>query len=98
MSPGRLPSQGCARDLLPDASTLLLDVASRVQEGKLFPEGWDQMPLPQKVSEVYLGQRGMLFWANKAAMASSITVGVLWVLFRLVLPALGIISLPGDRM
>jgi hypothetical protein len=56
-----------------------------------------QMPLSQKVTELYMGQRGMMFWANKAAWASSITIGVLWVVFRLVLPALGIITLPGDR-
>lgn len=53
--------------------------------------------ITQKVTEVYLGQRGMLFWANKAAMASSIGLGVAWVLFRLVLPNLGIYQLPGDH-
>jgi hypothetical protein len=67
------------------------------KEGALFPVGWERMPLPQKVTEIYLGQRGMLFWANKAAWASSITIGVLWVLLRLVLPSLGVISLPGDQ-
>lgn len=64
--------------------------------GKLFPEGWEQMPLDRKATELYLGQRGMLFWATKAAWASSIGLGVVWVLFRLVLPNLGVYQLPGD--
>lgn len=32
------------------------------KEGQLFPEGWDNMPLSQKLSELYMGQRGVLFW------------------------------------
>jgi hypothetical protein len=26
-------------------------------EGSLFPEGWDQMTLPNKLLELYLGRR-----------------------------------------
>ncbi len=32
------------------------------KEGQLFPEGWDKMPLGQKITELYLGRRGVLFW------------------------------------
>lgn len=32
------------------------------KEGKLFPEGWEEMPLDQKVAELYMGKRGALFW------------------------------------
>uniref|UniRef100_A0A383VJ08 Uncharacterized protein n=1 Tax=Tetradesmus obliquus TaxID=3088 RepID=A0A383VJ08_TETOB len=74
--------------------------ASRAEwkEGKLFPEGWEQMPLPDKVAELYLGQRGMLFWANKAAWASVWVVGGAWVLFRFIGPALGLYKLQGDLL
>jgi hypothetical protein len=68
------------------------------KEGKLFPEGWEQMSLPEKVAELYLGQRGMLFWANKAAWASVWVVGGAWVLFRFVGPALGLYKLQGDLL
>lgn len=49
----------------------------------LFPEGWDEMPLSQKLSELYLGRRGLLFWANKLAWGAVITIGGAWVLFRI---------------
>jgi hypothetical protein len=68
------------------------------KEGKLFPEGWDQMSLPDKVAELYLGQRGMLYWANQAAWASVWVVGGAWVLFRFVGPALGLYTLQGDLL
>lgn len=32
------------------------------KEGKLFPEGWESMPLDKKMNELYLGQRGILYW------------------------------------
>eukprot|EP00882_Tetradesmus_deserticola_P004622 GHRQ01004872.1.p2 GENE.GHRQ01004872.1~~GHRQ01004872.1.p2 ORF type:complete len:166 (+),score=56.83 GHRQ01004872.1:209-706(+) len=68
------------------------------KEGKLFPEGWERMSAPEKVAELYLGQRGMLFWANKAAWAAVWVVGGAWVLFRFVGPAVGLYKLQGDLM
>ena len=50
----------------------------------------------QKASELYMGQRGFLFWANKAALWS---VGLLiggWVIFRFVGPSLGLYQLAND--
>ena len=32
------------------------------KEGELFPEGFDSMPLAQKINELWVGQRGFLFW------------------------------------
>lgn len=32
------------------------------KEGQLFPEGFDSMPLSQKINELWVGQRGFLFW------------------------------------
>ena len=52
----------------------------------------------EKAGELWSGERGALFWANKIAYAS---VGVLvgsWVLFRFVGPALGLYSLAADIM
>ncbi len=66
------------------------------REGQLFPEGWEQMPLGQKLSELYLGRRGALFWANKAAYASVFILLGGWVLFRFVAPALGLYKLGGE--
>jgi hypothetical protein len=35
---------------------------SEWKEWHLFPEGFEQMPLSQKMTELYLGRRGFLFW------------------------------------
>lgn len=32
------------------------------KEGALFPEGFDAMPTDKKLNELYMGQRGFLFW------------------------------------
>ncbi|KAL6763757.1 hypothetical protein V8C86DRAFT_2489821 [Haematococcus lacustris] len=66
------------------------------KEGQLFPEGFDNMTLGDKITELYLGRRGILFWANKAAYASVFIVIGGWVIFRFVLPNLGLYTLPGD--
>lgn len=66
------------------------------KEGQLLPEGWEQMDVFEKVTELYLGQRGVLFWANKVAYASVFVLGGAWVLFRFVGPALGLYKLQGD--
>ncbi|KAJ9511921.1 hypothetical protein QJQ45_004494 [Haematococcus lacustris] len=53
------------------------------KEGQLFPEGFDNMTLGDKqITELYLGRRGILFWANKAAYASVFIVIGGWVIFR----------------
>jgi hypothetical protein len=83
----------CTHSLELQASTML-HLPARTADPHPPPSA---VQITQKVTEVYLGQRGMLFWANKAAMASSIGLGVAWVLFRLVLPNLGIYQLPGDH-
>lgn len=68
------------------------------KEGKLIPEGWEAMSLPQKISELYLGRRGLLFWANKIAFASVFVVVGGWVVFRFVGPALGLYKLAGGDL
>jgi hypothetical protein len=66
------------------------------KEGQLFPEGWDQMNPLEKMNELYLGQRGFLFWSTKLATGGVVVLGVAWVLFRIVGPALGLYQLADD--
>lgn len=66
------------------------------KEGELFPEGWDEMDPIQKISEVYLGQRGFLFWSTKLATGGVIALAVAWAVFRFVGPALGLYQLAND--
>lgn len=63
--------------------------------GQLFPEGWEQMDLGEKVTELYLGKRGMLFWATEIAWKGAIALGVAWALFRIG-GAVGLYQLQGD--
>lgn len=57
---------------------------------KLFPEGWDQMTGQQKAMQLYMGERGMLFWSAKIATGSVVALAGTWIIFRFVLPGLGI--------
>jgi hypothetical protein len=66
------------------------------KEGQLFPEGWENMDPLEKMNELYLGQRGFLFWSTKLATNGVIVLGVAWVLFRIVGPALGLYQLADD--
>ena len=54
-----------------------------------MPDDWERMDPPRKISELYLGQRGALFWLNKLAWGASISVVVGWIVFRFIGPALG---------
>ena len=65
-------------------------------EGQLLPNGWDDMDFGQRAVELYTGKRGLLFWFNKAAYASIFIILGGWVIFRFVLPALGLYSLTND--
>ncbi|KAK9831853.1 hypothetical protein WJX81_001790 [Elliptochloris bilobata] len=65
-------------------------------EGQLLPDGWDEMDFGTRLGELYTGKRGLLFWFNKAAYASIFIILGGWVIFRFVLPALGLYSLTND--
>lgn len=65
------------------------------KKGQLFPEGWEQMDLGEKVTELYLGKRGILFWATEIAWKGAIALGVAWALFRIG-GAVGLYQLQGD--
>ena len=52
-------------------------------------------PLTQ-VYQLYMGERGLVFWANKAALASIVFLIVAWIAFRFLGPALGLYQLQQD--
>jgi hypothetical protein len=63
------------------------------KEGELFPEGWENMPVMEKIAELYTGKRGLLFWAGKVTYALTFALMAGWVIFRFILPQLGILEL-----
>nr|QSQ68594.1 hypothetical protein PY_020791 [Puya raimondii] len=54
---------------------------------------WDAMTLGEKAVELYVGEKGLLFWLNKFAYASIFAVIGGWILFRFVGPSLGLYQL-----
>ncbi|XP_011075841.1 uncharacterized protein LOC105160245 [Sesamum indicum] len=57
------------------------------------PKDWDSMTLAEKAMELYVGEKGALFWLNKFAYASIFIVIGGWILFRFVGPALNLYQL-----
>ena len=66
------------------------------KEGQLFPVGWEEMDGPQKVKEIYMGRRGMLYWAQQSTWYFGIFMVVAWIVFRFVLPSAGVYDLAAD--
>lgn len=60
------------------------------REGELFPEGWEDMPVQQKIAELYTGKRGLLFWMGKVTYALIFVLIGGWIVFRFVLPQFGL--------
>jgi hypothetical protein len=67
--------------------------AAEWKEGQLFPEGWEKMNLFEKFYNAYMGERGLLFWANKFAFGAVFVVIGAWIVFRFVGPAVGLYKL-----
>lgn len=67
------------------------------QNGKKKAESvqkpWEEMSLNEKALELYVGEKGLLFWLNKLAYASIYIVIGGWILFRFVGPALNLYQL-----
>ena len=57
------------------------------------PKNWEEMSITEKAIELYVGEKGMLFWLNKFAYASIFIVIGAWILFRFVGPALNLYQL-----
>ncbi|XVE87419.1 hypothetical protein DITRI_Ditri18aG0115900 [Diplodiscus trichospermus] len=57
------------------------------------PKKWEEMSVTEKAIELYVGEKGLLFWLNKFAYASIFIVIGAWILFRFVGPALNLYEL-----
>ncbi|KAL3830821.1 hypothetical protein ACJIZ3_019623 [Penstemon smallii] len=57
------------------------------------PKEWDSMTLTEKAIELYVGEKGLLFWLNKFAYASIYIIIGGWILFRFAGPALNLYQL-----
>ncbi|XVF15900.1 hypothetical protein REPUB_Repub09cG0196300 [Reevesia pubescens] len=57
------------------------------------PKKWEEMSITEKAIELYVGEKGLLFWLNKFAYASIFIVIGAWILFRFVGPALNLYEL-----
>ncbi|KAK9108730.1 hypothetical protein Sjap_016790 [Stephania japonica] len=57
------------------------------------PKDWESMTLAEKALELYVGEKGLLFWLNKFAYASIFIIIGGWILFRFVGPSLGLYQL-----
>lgn len=66
-STGGSPSGSRGRDRSPGTSNQQqTPIGQRAtwKEGQLFPEGWEQMDPIEKATELYLGERGILYWSR----------------------------------
>jgi hypothetical protein len=63
------------------------------RESPRAPKKWEEMSLAEKALELYVGEKGMLFWLNKFAYASIFIMAGAWILFRFVGPSLGLYQL-----
>lgn len=59
---------------------------------------WDSMTMSEKAIELYMGEKGALFWLNKLAYASIYVMIGGWILFRFVGPALNLYQLDSDPL
>jgi len=66
------------------------------KKGQLFPEGWEDMSVAEKMVELYLGERGFLYWSSQLAVGGVVTLLVAWVFFRFIGPSLGLYQLAND--
>eukprot|EP00262_Sarcandra_glabra_P012975 TRINITY_DN3470_c0_g1_i1.p1 TRINITY_DN3470_c0_g1~~TRINITY_DN3470_c0_g1_i1.p1 ORF type:complete len:170 (-),score=25.56 TRINITY_DN3470_c0_g1_i1:256-765(-) len=57
------------------------------------PKEWESMTITEKAVELYMGEKGLLFWLNKFAYASIFVVIGAWILFRFIGPSLGLYQL-----
>eukprot|EP00899_Mesostigma_viride_P003063 jgi/Mesvir1/12758/Mv22822-RA.1 len=56
-------------------------------------KNWDDMTGSEKLTELYLGEKGFLYWLNQLAWYAIIGMVVLWALFRFVGPQFGLFDL-----
>ena len=66
------------------------------KKGQLFPEGWEEMDPIEKATELYLGERGILYWSTQLTIGGLVLLVVAWVGFRFIGPALGLYQLTNE--
>ncbi|XP_027347739.1 uncharacterized protein LOC113859123 [Abrus precatorius] len=57
------------------------------------PKKWEDMTLNEKAIELYMGEKGALFWLNKFAYASIFIMIGGWIVFRFLGPAFNLYQL-----
>lgn len=62
------------------------------------PKKWEDMSLSEKAVELYVGEKGALFWLNKFAYASIFIMIGGWIAFRFVGPAFNLYQLDGPLL
>lgn len=62
------------------------------------PKDWESMTPAEKAMELYMGEKGLLFWLNKFAYASIFIIIGGWILFRFVGPALNLYQLDSSPL
>ena len=67
--------------------------SSTWRKGQLLPDDWEQLSAAEKLNQLYMGDRGALFWLNKLAYAACFGLVGGWIVFRFVGPALGLYQL-----
>ncbi|XP_057756401.1 uncharacterized protein LOC130975658 [Arachis stenosperma] len=74
-------------------------VATRMGNVKSAPKKkWEEMTLNEKAVELYMGEKGALFWLNKFAYASIFIMIGAWILLRFVGPALNLYQLDSQPL
>lgn len=66
------------------------------KKGELFPEGWEEMDPIEKATEIYLGERGILYWSTQLTIWGLVLLVAAWVVFRFLGPSLGLYALDND--
>ncbi|PKI78081.1 hypothetical protein CRG98_001531 [Punica granatum] len=72
--------------------------AQAMKEAAAPPKKWEEMSLREKAVELYVGEKGLLFWLNKFAYASIFIVIGAWILFRFVGPSLNLYQLDSSPL
>lgn len=67
--------------------------STKAKVSESHPNKWEDMSLAEKAVEVYMGEKGLLFWLNKFAYASIFIVIGAWIVFRFVGPAFNLYQL-----
>ncbi|XP_055804535.1 uncharacterized protein LOC129873460 [Solanum dulcamara] len=71
----------------------MINAEKQAVKPKPPPKDWESMNLTEKAIELYVGEKGLLFWLNKFAYASIFIIIGGWILFRFVGPALDLYQL-----